>query len=277
MKSLPVGKFVPNERARRRILLTSKRPSRLWGAEVNDVRVSSVAVCVLTIYAGGISVSLTRQSTAGAPQQHSPPPVNAARDAEKVRTEIRALEEVLPEVPDRGAMLFLMARRYTHVGDTQKALPLLKEYVALGAGFVPDPGRYRSLSPLESSPQFRELLEQARRRYTPGHRARVAFTVPAKDLFPEGFAVDTDKRLFYMGSMHHKNIVRFTLGGSVWDFVKQDVYDLSLVGGVHVELGNHSVWAATDAGEKHPPSCCISTCMENSSSETLHRERCHMT
>jgi sugar lactone lactonase YvrE len=97
------------------------------------------------------------------------------------------------------------------------------------------------------------MLEHVRRRYPPVHKARVAFTEPAKDLFPEGLAVDTEKELFYMGSMHRRKIVKFALGGSVSDFVKQDLYDLMPIGGVHVDPADHSVWASTDAGKKHRP------------------------
>jgi hypothetical protein len=32
---------------------------------------------------------------------------------------------------DRGAALFLLARRYAHLGELQKALALLKECIAL--------------------------------------------------------------------------------------------------------------------------------------------------
>jgi hypothetical protein len=135
----------------------------------------------------------------------------------------------------------------------QKALVLLKECVALDAGFVPDPKNSPSLRPLQSNAEFRELLLQARHRHLPVHKAHVAFTVRAEDLFPEGLAVDALKGLFYMGSMHRKKIVEFRLTGGVTDFVGQDVYDLSPVGGVHVDPADHTVWASTDAGVRQRP------------------------
>lgn len=215
------------------------------------MRAWKVMSCAIAIGSAGILPALLSQ---GAPQQQSatPSPQTPA-DAEEVRAEIRALESVLPQVPDRGAALFLLARRYAHLGDLQKAVAMLRECVALDAGFVPDPEKSKSLQPLESNADFRQLLAQARRRYPPVHRAQVAFTVPAKDLFPEGLAVDAANGLFYMGSMHRKKIVKFTLNGSVSDFVKQDLYDLSPVGGVHVDPADHSVWASTDAGVKQRP------------------------
>jgi sugar lactone lactonase YvrE len=194
-----------------------------------------------------------RRLPASASQQTSAVPPGTPSDAEKVHAEILAVESILPKLPDRGAALFLLARQYARVGDLPKALALLKECVALDAGFEPDPNNSPSLQPLASNREFRETLEKVRRRYRPVHKAHVAFSVPAADLFPEGLAVDASNQLFYMGSMHRKKIVKFTLTSGVSDFVKEDVYELSPVGGVHVDPLDHSVWAATDAGEKQRP------------------------
>ena len=209
-------------------------------------------------------------------QQDSPSPVTAPDEAGNVRAEIRLLETIVPRVRDRGAILFLLARNYAHMGDLQKALALLKECVALDAGFVPDPNNSPSLRPLERIAEFRELLVRARR-HLPAHKAHIAFTVPAEDLFPEGLAVDTSNGLFYMVSMHRKKIVKFTLTGGVADFVKEDTYDLSPIGGVHVDPMDHTVWASSDAGVKQRPELCILTRRENYWSDTGHRARCHTT
>jgi sugar lactone lactonase YvrE len=215
------------------------------------MRALSTIACLLLVC--GIDFSVARQSTPTDSQPGSAEASGQPADAQKVRAEIRAVEDVLPKVPDRGAALFLLARRYAQLGELQKALALLKECVALDAGFDPEPAQSPSLRPLASNTEFRVMLEQVRRRYPPVHKASVAFTVPAKDLFPEGLAVDTQRQLFYMGSMHHGKIVKFALDGSVSDFVKQDLYDLMPIGGVHVEPADHSLWASTDAGKKHHP------------------------
>lgn len=180
-------------------------------------------------------------------------PVVAPAVPERLRAEIHSIEGLLPGLADRGAALFLLARYYARLGEQAKALALLKECVALDAGFEPDPSLSASLRPLESNPEFHELLERVHSRYPPVHKARVAFTVPEKDLFPEGLAVDASNGVFYMGSEYRKKIVKFTLTGGASDFVKQDVYDLSPVGGVHVDPADHSVWATTDSGVKHRP------------------------
>jgi sugar lactone lactonase YvrE len=212
------------------------------------MRVLPTVACLLIVYLSDIGLPTVDDETWRTSVMSTPPP-----DSQEVLAEIHKLEGVLPNVPDQAAALFLLATKYAQLGDTGQALALLKRCMAFDAGFVPDPATSHSLMPLESNSEFRQLLAEARRRQAPVHKARVAFTVSARDLFPEGLAVDADQRVFYMGSMHRKKILKFALNEQVSDFVKQDVYDLSPVGGVHVDTTDHSIWAATDAGEKHRP------------------------
>jgi hypothetical protein len=88
-----------------------------------------------------------------------------------VRAEIQRIEATLSKITDRGAALFLLAKQYAQLGELPKALSLLKEYLSLDEGFAP--GDSLALRPLQSYPEFRELVEQVRRRYPPVHRARV--------------------------------------------------------------------------------------------------------
>jgi len=72
---------------------------------------------------------------------------------------IQQIERVLPTVADRGAGLFALARLYAQIGDTQKALALLKVSLATDEGF--DPSGSEMLTPLRSNPEFARLAEQA--------------------------------------------------------------------------------------------------------------------
>jgi hypothetical protein len=182
----------------------------------------------------------------------SPPPAastTATEESARLREEITVVERLLPRLADRGAALYLLAHHYAHLGDQTKALALLKECVALDEGF--DPAEARAFAPLKSNPEFRRLVERVGRGFPPVHRAHVEFVFAQNDLFPEGLGVDAAKRIFLMGSMHHNKIFRITESGEIADFVKEGLYDLMPVGGVHVDPLDHSVWCATDPGEKN--------------------------
>jgi sugar lactone lactonase YvrE len=165
-----------------------------------------------------------------------------------LRDEIHVVERMLPRLADRGAALFLLAHNYARLGEQAKALDLLKQCVALEEGFDLT---NRAFRPLRSNPEFRNLIELARQQNPPVSQAHVAFTVAQNDLFPEGLAVDAAKRVFYMGSGYHNKIVRISEVGEVTDFVKEGMYDLVSVGGVHVDPIDHSVWCATDSGKNN--------------------------
>jgi hypothetical protein len=210
------------------------------------MRLFKAAALLMVTFGLGFS-HVHRQFQTAAVQQNSTAPIQPPPNAAVLRAEVQKIEDSLPKIADRGAALFLLARRYVQLGEPQKALALLKECIALDEGF--DPADSPTLQPLKSFPEFRELVEQVHRRYPPVHLAHVAFTVSEKDLFPEGLAVDWPKHVFYMGSMHRRKIIRITEAGEVADFVKPGLYDLMPVGGVKVDPVDHSVWAATDPGE----------------------------
>ena len=192
---------------------------------------------------------LVLRSSATAAPQDSPAQQVSPAEAARVRSQIRAVEEILPRTPERGAALFLLAQLYSRIGELRKTLALLEECVGLDQGF--DPGAAPRFRALKDNPRFRELVEKVRVNYRPVSHAQVSFTVAESDLFPEGISVDTEKRVFYMGSMHRKKIVKITASGEVTDFVKTDSYDLPPVGGTRVDLRNHDVWAASDPGVKN--------------------------
>src|SRR6516165_6204213 len=162
---------------------------------------------ILLLWSGQLSGLAAQTSPAVSPSETA-----------QIQAQIAQLEQLLPHTTDRGAALFLMAKQYTQLGETSKAFPLLKECISLDEGF--DPSDSQLLKPLRSFPEFPQLVDDVHRRHPAVHRARVALTVSETDLFPEGFAVDPERHVFYMGSMHRKKIVLIDQKGGVSDFVK---------------------------------------------------------
>ncbi len=204
-----------------------------------------LAYAVLLFFVSSVQIGGSARQKTGVP---AAPPTLPAVGPERFRADIRMVQSLLPTISDRGAARFFLAWLYAHLNDYQEALNLLKQ-CPLDEGF--DPSNVERFKPLESNPEFRKLVARVHRRYPPVHRARVAFTIPESDLFPEGLTADVEKHVFYMGSMHLEKIVRISEAGKVSDFVKPSLYDLMPVGGVHVDPADHSVWAATDPGPKN--------------------------
>lgn len=210
-----------------------------------EIILGLVAGCAVAFISPSFSAEGGAAMDAG--QQASAPPPGSG--SQRLRDEIKAVEELLPRLVDRGAALFLLAHNYARLGEQAKALYLLKQCVALDEGF--DPARDKAFASLRNDPEFRHLVERVQQRNPPVSQAHVAFALAQRDLFPEGLAVDASKRVFYMGSEYHNKIVRISEAGEVTDFVKEGKYDLMPVGGVHVDTTDHSIWCATDPGKKN--------------------------
>jgi sugar lactone lactonase YvrE len=176
----------------------------------------------------------------GFTQQPSSVPATPPADASQVEQEIHQIETALATIPDRGAALFFLAHDYAHLGKVQKALSLLKECVSLDEGF--DPEGDPVFRPLSGDPEYRKLIERVHRRYPEVHRAHAAFTIPEKDLIPEGLALNSTIGVLYMGSLHLGKIVKITKTGEISDFVKAGQYDLGPVCGIKVDPADGGLW-----------------------------------
>src|ERR1700730_12675376 len=145
------------------------------------MRVFKAAGLLVAVFGLGFSQAHNRSQITEVHQNSAAPIQPPPLDGAVLRAEVQKIEDSLPKVPDRGAALFLLARRYAQRGELQKALALLKKCVALDEGF--DPADSPAFQPLKSFPEFRELVEQIHRRQPPVHLAHIAFTVPETDLF----------------------------------------------------------------------------------------------
>jgi len=194
--------------------------------------------CALTGLAIASAIAAnTRQA------EPAPLPLGPAR----FRADIRSVKNSWDEIHDHGAATFFLARVYAELGQPQKGLSLLRS-CPWNEGF--DPNGVGSFKALRANAEFEAIEARVHRRFPLVHRSRMAFTVAARDLFPEGIAADPGRHVFYLGSQYHDKIIRVTATGAATDFVSEGTYDLMPVGGVHVEQTDHSVWAVTDPGPK---------------------------
>jgi hypothetical protein len=169
------------------------------------------------------------------------PLASPAQGTDKTRAEIATLESILPKVPDRAAVLYLLAQDYAQIGDQKKAFALLKESIASGEGV--NPAEDTALQPLHSNDEFRSLITRVEQQYPVVHHAREAFIIPEKDLIPEGLAYDADRNVFYLSSLFHRKIVKIAADGHTSDFAPSDKENLLPLCGLRLD-NDHSLWAA---------------------------------
>lgn len=81
------------------------------------------------------------------------------------------------------------------------------------------------------------------------YKAEVAFTIPEKDLIPEGIAYDPVEKAFYVSSIYKRKIVKLSSKGEVSDFVPFRQDEIQEVLGMKVD-SKGLLWACNNAYEE---------------------------
>jgi hypothetical protein len=163
--------------------------------------------------------------------------------AADLRQQIARVEKALPQLPDRGAALYLLSTLKQRQGETREAIKLLRECLALHEGF--DPAGSPSLSALKGSREFDDLVRSVHREFPAVRHARLAFVTKEKDLVPEGLAYDVRQNVLYLSSLNRRKIVKISMNGFVSDFAPAGRYDLLPVLGIRFDPSDGTVWAAS--------------------------------
>jgi sugar lactone lactonase YvrE len=152
-----------------------------------------------------------------------------AREAERLR-------------PAHGGVIYTLACAYALTGDTAAALATLNRYARLGyvADVVAD-------SDHAGTPGLQQVRGRLARNQAPLVQSTVAFTLPERDLLTEGIAYDPRGKAFYVGSVHHRKIVRVDRAGRVSDFVTEGRDSLWAPLGMKVDPGRRVLWVAVSA------------------------------
>lgn len=192
---------------------------------------SALGLCLLL----AVPPLCAEQATSSAPAEPA--------DATEIRAEIDAIEKLLPTYPDRGAGLFLLAYDYAHLGNPEKTMALLKECISHHEGF--DASGVHAFEPLRDKAEFKALVESVQKEFPRVSRARLAFRIFEKELFPEGIAYDARKDNWFLGSLYRRKIIRLTRGGLVFDFYFPYNEEMLPILGLKIDPTDSGVWAAT--------------------------------
>ena len=174
-------------------------------------------------------------------QKHRRAAVEAQRKGEygpALENYLRLLEMV-PEKPDIHYQVAIVQAK---LGDTQKALGSLKKALLLG---FPMEELDRSFDALKGSPAFQEVETLFESQKKPVGDSRVAFTIPEKDLLPEGIAYDPGEDCFYLGSLWKNKIIKVGREGKAADFTEEKQDGLRSVAGLKVDAERRILWAVS--------------------------------
>jgi sugar lactone lactonase YvrE len=234
---------------------------------VNPRRLPPVpAVLLSAAVLAGCGPARVEQSPAGAPASASPErPAVSGREAEQIAAAYRdgtrayaeqnfpaaaeAFARALEVNPGDEATIYLIAASHARAGDAPHAAERLRELAALGSDFIP---RESTFAKIGDAVEYRKALEEILANARKVTRGEVAFTIPEKDLIPEGIAYDPVGKTFYVGSIYKRKIVAARPGAKgapaeTRDFTREGQEGPFGILGMKVDPGRRILWVASSA------------------------------
>lgn len=151
------------------------------------------------------------------------------------------LEKLLATAAEPGIVMLEIARQCSIAGDRKHALAWFEKAAALNPEY--DPEFCGDFDTMTALPEFRPLIERARKASAPVRRGAPAFTVAESDLIPEGLAWDVRSKKLYLGSINKQKIVGIASDGLVRDFITPGQDGIGCVIGMKVDPRTNSLWA----------------------------------
>ncbi len=161
-------------------------------------------------------------------------------DESELRAQMATAQKLLGKTPDRGAILFFLARTHAQLLELNYATLNLKECLALKEGF--DPSGEPSFAILKDAKEYAQLVDQVHKDFPPVSQAKLAFTTKEKDLIPEGLAYAPSLDAFLLSSLHQKKIVEIPRQGKITDFVPAGRDHLLPILGIRMDPRDGTVW-----------------------------------
>lgn len=229
-----------------------------------DVRAAALAASLLGTLFGTLLVAAPLTAQNGSPPsspeatQASPASFGgalalaqeafAAGDQERL---VGVLRAAVGFAPEHGLLLFHLARAEALTGRTEDAVRTLERLAPQGA--TRDVEGDTAFAALRGSPRFLAAVRRLRENAAAIVRSDTSFALPDPDFIPEGIAHDPREDRFYVGSLHHGQIVRVTPGGEVAAFTEPGQDGVGQVIGIRVDAERRRLWAATLAPDSLAP------------------------
>lgn len=147
--------------------------------------------------------------------------------------------------PDHGGVTYALASASALSGDTAGAFTMLRRFAKLG--YTADVMADSDFARLRSLPAFAAIRRSLARNVEPVMRSQAAFTLAEHDLLTEGIAYDARTGSFFVGSVHHRKIVRVDRSGRAVEFIAPARDGLWAPLGMRADSARGLLWVATAA------------------------------
>ena len=115
--------------------------------------------------------------------------------------------------------IYMMASAHALLGDNKNSLQWLTKLSDMGLSYPV--ATLNDFAKIKNSDEFKTALQVFGKNSRPVRTSTVAYTIPEKDLIPEGITYDAGGKKLYMGSIYKRKVISIDSTGVVKDFIKE--------------------------------------------------------
>lgn len=132
-----------------------------------------------------------------------------------------------------------LAKAYAMNGKKTKCIEILDDLSVMGFDFKIE--RDSGFANLWNHSLVKQISDRAKKNSSV-HVSGVAFTIPEKDLIPEGIAHDPRRNVFYLSSIYKRKVVAILPDGSTFDFIPEAGDGVMSTLGMKVDAARNHLW-----------------------------------
>ena len=160
----------------------------------------------------------------------------------------RLLLKVVELEPQDHSYRYNLACAYALNGDLQNAVKTLRFLLDQDYDLALLAATDSDFDPIRENIEFKEIVIRIEEKTRPLNNSRIAFSIPEKDLIPEGMAYDPVDEAFYVGSVEKCKIIKIDKRGRISDFTEPWQDGLVCVLGMRVDAERRVLWVVSSYG-----------------------------
>ncbi len=182
------------------------------------------------------------------PAQIPPSETLSPADTKLFQAEVARIKGLLSTAGDKCSVNYVLARTLAYGGQYRQAFSTLQDVIDLNVGL--DPSNDDVFRRLRGTNEYKLLIRQVHDDTPPVTNSKLAFTVDAPQLMPEGIAYEPHRRHFYLGSTWNHTIVDCTPMGECTSLTQNGQEGLFEVLGVKGDPRDRSIWAVSNSAKE---------------------------
>jgi hypothetical protein len=160
----------------------------------------------------------------------------------------RLMSRIVEMEPLNYRYRYNLACAYALTGDVQNTVKILQFLLTEDFDLAILAETDSDFDQIRHSLPFKKIIKLIKKKTLPLNNSQIVFSLPEKDLIPEGIAYDPVENAFYVGSVQKCKIIKIDKHAKISDFTQTRQDDLISVLGIRVDSKRRLLWAVTSYG-----------------------------